>query len=49
MARLVPAIDVFVAKISQEVDARHGRQVYAVCASRIATAGHDEFNQGDDT
>src|SRR5437773_3509116 len=39
MARLVPAIDVFVAKISQEVDARHGRQVYAVCARGLLRPG----------
>jgi hypothetical protein len=26
----------------QDVDARHRRQVYAVCAKQIAMAGHDE-------
>ena len=39
MAGLVPAIHVF---CYQVVDARHRRQVYAVCARQTATAGHDE-------
>jgi len=28
---------------SRDVDARHRRQVYAVCAGLTALAGHDEF------
>jgi hypothetical protein len=45
MAGLAPAIHVFFgAKISkQDVDARHRRQVYAVCARHTAMAGHDEI------
>jgi hypothetical protein len=42
MAGLVPAIHVFCeTDRKQDVDARHRRQVYAVCA-QTAMAGHDE-------
>src|SRR6266550_1676846 len=30
---------------SQDVDARHRRQVYAVCARQTAMAGHDDCSQ----
>jgi hypothetical protein len=39
----VPAIHVFLLKRRKNVDARHRRQVYAVCASLTAMAGHDEL------
>ncbi len=42
MAGLVPAIHVFLLKGRKDVDARHRRQVYAVCARQTAMAGHDE-------
>jgi hypothetical protein len=40
MAGLDPAIHDFLRK-KQDVDARHRRQVYAVCAKQTAMAGHD--------
>ena len=44
MAGLVPAIHVFSSYHTKEdVDARHRRQVYAVCAGLTALAGHGEF------
>src|ERR1700737_590167 len=33
----------FLLNCSQDVDARHCRQVYAVCARQTATAGHNEL------
>jgi len=41
----VPAIHVFLAqvKLRQDVDARHRRQVYTVCAKQTAMAGHGEI------
>jgi hypothetical protein len=39
MAGLVPAIHVFAAAEKENVDARHRRQVYAVCASLTALPG----------
>jgi hypothetical protein len=41
-AGLVPAIHVLNASLPKDVDARHRRQVYAVCAKHTAMAGHDE-------
>src|SRR5882724_12234933 len=43
MAGLVPAIHVFCFTRKEDVDARHRRQVYAVCAKQTAMAGHDEI------
>jgi hypothetical protein len=40
----VPAIHVFACAKHKDVDARHRRQVYAVCAKQTAVAGHDEIN-----
>jgi hypothetical protein len=42
MAGLVPAIHVLLSDSRKDVDARHRRQVYAVCARQTAMAGHDE-------
>src|SRR6266403_2563932 len=33
----------FSLRLREDVDARHRRQVYAVCASQTAMAGHDEL------
>jgi hypothetical protein len=41
MAGLVPAIHVLLAA-KKDVDARHRRQVYAVCARQTTMAGHDD-------
>jgi hypothetical protein len=38
----VPAIYVFGSHYKKDVDTRHRRQVYAVCARQTAMAGHDE-------
>jgi len=44
MAGLVPAIHVLLfCAIKKDVDARHRRQVYAVCAEQTAMAGHDDL------
>jgi hypothetical protein len=40
-ARLCPAIHAY-CSATKDVDARHRRQVYAVCAKQTAMAGHDE-------
>jgi hypothetical protein len=32
----------FLRRDCKDMDARHRRQVYAVCARQTATAGHDE-------
>ncbi len=42
MAGLVPAIHVLAYRNKKDVDARHRRQVYAVCARQTGLAGHDE-------
>jgi hypothetical protein len=50
MAGLDPAIHVFLHLCCKDVNARHRRQVYAVCADQAAAAGHDEslrFDQDD--
>jgi len=41
MAGLVPAIHALSIK-KKDVDARHRRQVYVVCARQTALAGHDD-------
>jgi hypothetical protein len=41
MAGLDPAIHVFFTVGIKDVDARHRRQVYAVCARQTAMAGYD--------
>src|ERR1700723_3861407 len=43
MAGLVPAIHAFLAARTQDVDARHRRQVYVVCARQTTMAGHDRI------
>jgi hypothetical protein len=43
----VPAIHVLPAQLlaTKDVNARHRRQVYAVCAKQTAMAGHDELRR----
>src|SRR5258708_287643 len=41
----VPAIHVFGPARKKDGDARHRRQVYAVCARQTAMAGHDNENR----
>jgi hypothetical protein len=43
MAGFIPAIHVFDRISKKDVDARHRRQVYAVCAAQTAMAGHDNL------